>query len=325
MELSATLGGPVVSIRTYRPGDESAQAEIFNEAAAALPRFKPATVEDVARRCRAPDFDPSTRLFAEADGRTVGYVAFHANGRVGFPWCRPGHEACAEALFAEALQGLAGRGVRTAFAAYRNDWAATREFFLAHGFQVAREMVNLVLDPVDMPTRPGTRRTPLTGLKPADVPAIFGLAPQCLRSTTPAELERHLFANKYFSAEAVFVLRDRFEDTPVAAGILVANPSYADPTQVDAAMPCYRLGAFGTEGMQTKRINGLFSFVARDDRDLNGLALDLMGHAASLLDEKGGGTLAAQVPSDVGHLLRFYQRYFRRQGSFPVFERTLST
>jgi hypothetical protein len=35
-------------------------------------------------------------------------------------------------------------------------------------------------------------------------------------------------------------------------------------------------------------------------------------------------TLAAQVPSDVPHLLRFYQQYFRRQGGFPVFDRELS-
>ena len=34
--------------------------------------------------------------------------------------------------------------------------------------------------------------------------------------------------------------------------------------------------------------------------------------------------LAAQVPSDAPHLLRFYQRLFRRQGSFPILERTLS-
>jgi hypothetical protein len=32
---------------------------------------------------------------------------------------------------------------------------------------------------------------------------------------------------------------------------------------------------------------------------------------------------AAQVASNVPHLLRFYQNYFRRQGSFPVYERAL--
>jgi hypothetical protein len=49
-----------------------------------------------------------------------------------------------------------------------------------------------------------------------------------------------------------------------------------------------------------------------------------MGHAARLLDASDLATLAAQVPSDVPHLARFYQQYFRRQGSFPVFERRLA-
>ena len=88
-------------------------------------------------------------------------------------------------------------------------------------------------------------------------------------------------------------------------------------------MPCFRLGAFGTEGMQTKRINGLFSFLCASDRDVNPLALDLMHHATVRLEESDAGSLAAQVPSDAPHLLQFYQRYFRRQASFPVFEKTL--
>jgi hypothetical protein len=34
-------------------------------------------------------------------------------------------------------------------------------------------------------------------------------------------------------------------------------------------------------------------------------------------------SFAAQAPSDVPHLLRFYQSHFRHQGSFPVLERSL--
>jgi hypothetical protein len=75
--------------------------------------------------------------------------------------------------------------------------------------------------------------------------------------------------------------------------------------------------------MQTKRINGLFSLLVRPDREAGGLALDLLGHAAGRVQSKDVDTLAAQVPSDVPHLVRFYQQYFQRQGSFPVFERVL--
>jgi hypothetical protein len=49
--------------------------------------------------------------------------------------------------------------------------------------------------------------------------------------------------------------------------------------------------------------------------------MDLMGHAAALLDGTTAHAVAAQVPSDQKHLLAFYQGHFRRQGSFPVYER----
>jgi hypothetical protein len=77
--------------------------------------------------------------------------------------------------------------------------------------------------------------------------------------------------------------------------------------------------------MTTKRINGLFSFLARPDQNITPLGLDLMGHAAyQLRDTDELETLAAQVPSDAAKLAHFYERNFRRQGSFPVLERDLT-
>jgi hypothetical protein len=314
-----------VNIRSYRPGDETAQAAIYNEAAARLSRFKPTTSEEVHRRCRDRSFDPETRLYAEADGEPVGYVMFHANGRIGFPWCKKGHESAALPLFERAMQVMKTRGMRTAFAAYRADWTPVKDFFLANGFHLAREIVNFLLDQADMPTRPGRRANPLTPLRPTDVPAIFAMGAGVLQTRTVEELEQYLFHNPYFPPEAVYVTRSRDDDSPVAVGILVVNLTYADPTLVDANMPCFRLGAFGSEGMTTKRINGLFSFLTRDERNASALALDLMSHASFQLEEDGGGstTLAAQVPSDCSYLLRFYQSYFRKQGSFPIFARAL--
>src|SRR5207249_3763166 len=55
-------------IRHYQPGDETAQAAIYNRAAGALPAFKPATPEEVARRYRSSDPDPTTKFYAVADG-----------------------------------------------------------------------------------------------------------------------------------------------------------------------------------------------------------------------------------------------------------------
>jgi hypothetical protein len=311
-------------IRTFQTGDDVAQVGIYNEAAARLPKFKPATLDEVRRRCRAPDFDPATRFVAVPNGRQVGYASFHANGRVSFPWCRPGHEGQAEPLFEAVLEAMRSRGLRRAFAAYRSDWPAQAEFFQAHGFTQAREMVNFAVAFVDLPTPAARPSSPITPLRPDDVPAVFALAPEALRVGDAAALERHLFENPYFGKDALFGLRGRTTGALVAAGVLVENPAYANPLQLDAAMPCFRLGAFGTEGMQVKRVNGLFSFLVRPGNDVSPLGLDLIGHAVRRLQSTELDTLAAQVPSDVPHLLRFYQQYFRRQGSFPVFERSLA-
>ena len=78
--------------------------------------------------------------------------------------------------------------------------------------------------------------------------------------------------------------------------------------------------------MSTKRINGLFSFLARPDRSLPGVGMDLLSYAANRLGlDDDIECFSAQVPSDAPHLLRFYTANFRRQGSFPVLEYELTT
>lgn len=312
-----------MSIRTFRPGDDAAQVGIYNEAAADLPRFKPATLDEVRRRCSAADFDPATRLYALDGGRPVGYVTFQAGGRVGYPWCRRGHEAHAGPLLEHALDAMRGRGLRQAFAAYRGDWPAQRDFFLAHGFRAGREILNFVMDLNEMPTPAARASSAIEPLTPADLPAVLALAPHVFRTTDAAALGQHLFHNPYFPPGAAFALRGKTDGRPVAVGIVVHDPAYANPKQLDAAMPCFRLGAFGSEGQTAKRVNGLFSFVAAADRDPSPLALDLLSHASQLLEKTAVETLAAQVPSDATHLLRFYKQYFRRQGGFPLYEREL--
>ena len=312
-----------MNIRNYLIGDDAIQADIYNETAAELPKFKPATAAEVSRRSQTPDFDPNSRFYAVVGGQVVGYASFHPNGRLSYPWCRKGHEGVAEPLFQIVLQTMKERKLRTAFAAYRADWLPQKEFFLAHGFRLAREMINFVVDQVELPTRTGKVSNPLSPLLREDVPAIFQLAPKAFRLSSAAELEQHLFVNPHFPPASVYVLRSRANDVPLAAGLLIENAHYANPKQIDPAMPCFRLGAFGTEGMQTKRVNGLFSFVCSSERDANPLALDLMHHATVRLEDTNVESLAAQVASDAPHLLQFYQRYFRRQASFPVFERAL--
>lgn len=314
-----------MKIRNYQPGDDAFQLAVYNQAAAHLPNFKPATIEDIRRRCQAADFDPAGHFFAEENGKVVGYAMFNANGRVNYPWALKGSEGVQEPLFDAVVQTMKARKMPLAFAAYRGDWGLQTDFFRGHDFSEVREMVNFVLDIVDMPTPAARPSLPFSPLRREDVPAVFALAPETLRVKTPAELERHLFENTYFKPDALFVLRDRSGgDTPAAVGILLDNPSFGDAKQVDANMPCFRLGAFGTEGMQAKRLRGMFSFVARAGYEFSRLGMDMMGQAAFRLEESDTPWLAAQVPSDVPYLHRFYQQLFRRQGSFPVFEKALA-
>jgi hypothetical protein len=313
-----------VNIRSYRPGDEAAQVAIYNAVAGPLSKFKPATLPEVERRVRAKDFDPSLRLYAEDGGKVVAYCACSANGRVSYPWTLPGAEAAQEPLFAAAVQAVRRRGVARAFAAYRSDWPAINEFFLQHGFQLAREMVNYLVHFVDMPTPAARTGSPIGPLRPEDVPALIALAPEVLRIKEPGLLRDYLFKNPYFGPDALLAHRSRNDGSLIAAGILITNPAYADPEAVDANMPCFRLGAFGTEGMQTKRLRGVFSFITRLDKSLFSLGMDMLAHATYRLSENDDlGCFAAQVPSDVPLLASFYQRVFRRQGSFPVYERDL--
>src|SRR5262245_29772795 len=267
-------------IRTFQPGDEVRQTAIYNAAACDLYKFKPATTHEVQRRTHAPDFDPTTRFYAEEGGQVVGYVGFHANGRVSYPWCVSGYEQLAEPLFEHLRNEMKRRGLRRAVAAYRRDWTEICDFFTAHGFRHTRDMVNCVVELLDMPTvpaRPGSHVSPIT---PNDLPAILAMMPGALRAKNTDELERHLFHNEYFGPDCLFALRSKADDSPVAVAILITEATYADPRHVDAGMPCFRLGAFGTEGMDVKRIKGMFSFLARNDQNLPALGLDLMSQAS---------------------------------------------
>jgi hypothetical protein len=313
----------VTTIRCYGPADDAAQVSIYNEAAAALPKFKAATLDEVRRRNRDPACDPAARFVAVVDGRPMAYATFQTNGRVSFPWCRQGHEDLAEPLLEHVLGAMRQRGLTRAWAAYRPDWLAPLDFFRGHGFEQRREMVGFMLDLADMPTPMARPRTNVSPLRREDLPAVLEMGQGVLRARNAAELQRHLFNNPYFSGESVFAVRGQADGPPLGVGIVVAHSSYAAVGQTDACMPCFRLGAFGTEGLTAKRINGLFSFLAAADRDVRSLALDLMGHAALLLEDTDVETFGAQVPSDAPHLLGFYSRYFRRQGSFPVLERDL--
>ena len=313
-----------MNLRPFQPGDEHAQLQIYNTAAAGLTKFKPASLLDLQRRIQAKDFEPATRLYAEEHGKVVGYCTYQSNGRIGYPWCLPGFESAAEPLLTRTLQAMKERGIAKAFSAYRKDWPTITGFFEKHGFVLAREMVNFVMNFENMPTPSAKLSSTVPQAIVEDVPGIFDLDPTVFRVPNAAALKEALWTNPWFSPESIFVVRNR-EGAPQAAGIFITNAEYADPRAVDASMPCFRLGAFGTEGMTTKRIRGMFSFVTRPDRTVFSSGMDLLSFASMRLrDEDDIACYAGQVASDALALFTFYQRNFERQGSFPVYERDLT-
>src|SRR6185437_130666 len=124
-----TVRGYLMRIRTYQPGDEQAQARIYNAAAGSLPAFKPASADEIARRYQGDDTDPGSRFYAVIDDEVMGYAVFCGNGRVSYPWCLPGPDEAREALLAAVLGEMARRDLPEAWAAYRADWTVVLDFF----------------------------------------------------------------------------------------------------------------------------------------------------------------------------------------------------
>lgn len=311
-----------MNIRTFQSGDELAQASLFNMAAFALPGFKPAQAEEVRKRTRARTFDPTSRFYVEEGGQLVGYCTLEPEqGRISFPWCKKGCEAAAPLLLEAALRSARERGLTRLFAAYRRDWEVVLRFFADNGFTKTRDMINYTADPVDLPTLANRAGLPISRLRREDVPALAEMGKGIIR--LPAEkLEQYYFSNPYFPVEAMLVMRGRGSGEPVAVAIGLETATWADVRKVDPLAPCFRLGAFGTEGLNTKRVNGLFSLVARPEHTISA-GLGLLSEASQEMTEDTVEALAAQCPSDAPHLVGFYTRYFREQGRFPVLERAL--
>ncbi|MCI0699455.1 MAG: hypothetical protein L0241_00020 [Planctomycetia bacterium] len=311
-----------MNIRTFKPGDEVTQAALFNVAAFSLPGFKPANAEDVKKRTRGRGFDPTTRVYAEEGNQVVGYCTLEPEQeRISFPWCKKGHESAAGPLFDAALQAAGERGLKKVFAAYRRDWEPVLKFFADRGFAVAREVINYWADPVDLPTQVSRTKLPINRLQRTDIPALAAMGKGVLRLPED-KLENYFFANPYFPAESLLVLRSP-EGTPLAIGIGLESATYADVKKVDPLAPCFRLGAFGSEGFNTKRVNGLFSFLVASPGNALTAGLALLTEASQEMTDGTVTAIAAQCPSDAPHLLAFYARYFKEQGRFPMLEKLL--
>lgn len=308
-------------IRCYQPGDESAQVEIYNHEAAALPGFKPAHVDEVARRYRTVDPDPKAKFYAVEENAIVGYAVFNPNGRISYPWCLPDAQAAREPLLEAVLAALRDRGQGEAWAAYREDWEPVLSFLRAHGFHRQCSMVNYVAELDQIPHVPVPEDRVIRPMERADLPRFLELGRGIIAGDDRATLEHHFWDNSFFDSSSLFGLSPVADaKTLLGAALVIDRADYADPARIDPAMPCFRLGALGTERQRHKRVNGLFSCIFGEES----AGEALLSEAARRLERSGSTRIAAQVPSDQGRLLAFHDRFMRRQGSFPILSRRLT-
>ncbi len=311
-----------MKIRTYKPGDELAQAEIYNRAAEGLPGFKPTSVEEIERRYRAIDPDPGAKFYAlNDDGDVVGYALLNLNGRISVPWCLPGAESVREPLLEAVLDELRRRGISEAWAAYRADWEPSLEFLREQGFETTRQIINYIAEVGNLPDQEVPEGCSIIRLSQVDLPSSIGTGANPITPEEAAEFRRFYLENPFIEPSNLFALIETREGRTLGAGLAIINRAFADPNRIDPAMPCYRLGAFGTERQRHKRVNGLVSCSFANDDEANGEIL--LAEASRRLQAAGLSHAAAQGSSDNPHLIAFYDRYFEKQGGFPILSRRL--
>lgn len=302
-----------MQIRDYQPGDETAQVAIYNAAASGFPAFKPASVEEVGRRYGNPNGEPRFRLYAVENGQVVGYVAANANGRMSYPWCLPEWQSLREPLLLQLLKTLRAQGWRETYVAYRADWTPILNFMKHLGFEHRRDVVNYVAPVERLATALAAQpRLKTMSFREKNVGRLAETGKGVLGSQDPQLLSAFYLQNPYLRAEDVFVAVQGDQET--GFGVTIRNEAYADPTQINPQMPCFRLGAFGTETERHKRVQGMVSVLPGTTT----IGAALLAEAVRRLQAAGIRQAAAKAPSDRPELIALYDRYFDRQGAFPI-------
>jgi hypothetical protein len=198
------------------------------------------------------------------------------------------------------------------------------DFLRGHQFIQIRSMINYVAEKSRLPVLdrlPATRL--VTNLKRDELPDLATLMPASFGKVDVATLGRFFWENPFYAfPDHLLALKDADSGNLRGISLMVLDDRFADPTKIDSSMPCFRLGAFGTETQRHKRVNGLYSCLFVDEVDGDLLL------AASLASISGKFTLnyfAAQAPDDAPALCAWYDRHFEHQGSFPILSRPLSS
>ncbi len=312
------------TIRSFTTGDDAARVGIFNEAAAGLPKFKPATLDEIRRRTHGRDFDPADAVLRRGQRAAAG-IRYVSDQRARF--ASPGAARAANASPNRCSSASSGD---------EDSWSQ------AHLRRLSRRLDGQTTS--SWPMASATRTTWSTSywtwptcrrLRPATAP---GISAADARMTYPPWLPlcRTRWAlpiwrpwnatsctTRTFHPMPPSSLRGKTEGQLAAAGILIVNPAYADPTQVDCGH-----AVFPARGVRHRRNDDEAHQwpVQFPDAGRPRCQPARPRPARLCLADAGDtdvSTVAAQVSSAVPHLLRFYERYFRKQGSFPIFEREL--
>jgi hypothetical protein len=193
-----------------------------------------------------------------------------------------------------------------AWAAYRADWAPVLGFLRAHGFAPVREIINFLAEASALPAAPVPPGLALGPLFLEDLTRLLELSGGLLTDDDPDRLGDFFWDNPFFGPESLIAVRaGGGHGAVVVAALAIASAGFADPAELDAAMPCFRLGALGTEQERHKRVNGMVSCVFADES----VGAVLLAEAGRRFRAAGLGHAAAQVPSDHPGLVAFYDRY----------------
>ena len=126
-------------IPTYQPGDEQAQARIYNTVACPLPGFKPTSAEEIWLGAAIRPWTPSRRP-SSTRSRTVRWSATSFSiptAASAIPGVLRSTRRCQTPCWRSA-GAMSTRRYAEAWTTYRADWSPVLEYFQEHGFVPSR-------------------------------------------------------------------------------------------------------------------------------------------------------------------------------------------
>src|SRR5262249_8797105 len=136
-------------------------------------------------------------------------------------------------------------------------------------FRDKRQMINYVAEVEQLlPDTPLPPDRIVEPLRPEEMGDLHALIPDIDPNDDARRFQRFYAENPFYDFSGqIIALKEAGTGRILGIAHLVVESRFADPTQINAAMPCFRFGTFGTERERHKRVNGLFSTAFADQID----------------------------------------------------------